>query len=479
MATSQVSGVIQHLRRAVLLRDGAGLTDGQLLESYISRREEAALAVLVRRHGPMVWGVCRRILHNEHDAEDAFQATFLVLVRRAASVVPREMVANWLHGVARQTAWKARTTAAKRMERERQVTEMPEPAVAEQDFWHDVRPLLDQELGRLPKKHRAVIVLCDLEGKTRKEAARQLGVPEGTIAGWLARARRMLARRFGRQGVVLSAGVLATVISQNTASAGVPVYVLSSTIKAATLLAAGQAATAGVISLRVAALTEGVLKAMVLSKAKLALCAVLAIGLLISGWGIYGTQAAPRSEQPVARADQPAPTAAAKEKEVPLATTPAPVQVLASISKDKKLVVKTNAEVPGEGAVLFGEVKVGGFVPPGPPPAPKKLLLPVIFGELRTRTYDLDKVEVFDTKGKKLDSKEVMKRLREETLALASLHGEPVEPQHLRLIKDGTLIFVLPAPKAGPGAPAPGFVPGAPGVLPIGPAVPAPGPQGP
>jgi len=131
MANNQMSEVLQHLRRAALLRDGAGLTDGQLLEDYLRRREEAALAALVRRHGPMVWGVCRRVLRNYHDAEDAFQATFLVLVRKAASVVPREMVVNWLYGVAHQTALKARATTAKRGTRERQVTQMPEPAATD------------------------------------------------------------------------------------------------------------------------------------------------------------------------------------------------------------------------------------------------------------------------------------------------------------------------------------------------------------
>src|SRR6516164_3393719 len=127
MPTGQISEVIQHLRTMVLLRDAAGLTDGQLLRDYLSRRDEAALAALVQRHSPMVWGVCRRVLPNHHDAEDAFQATFLVLVRKAASIVPREMVANWLYGVAHQTALKARATAARRKGRERQVTEMPEP----------------------------------------------------------------------------------------------------------------------------------------------------------------------------------------------------------------------------------------------------------------------------------------------------------------------------------------------------------------
>src|SRR6185295_9481540 len=121
MAASKLNDVIQHLRRIVLSRDGGGLTDGQLLDEFISRRDEAALTALVRRHGPMVWAVCSRMLRNNHDAEDAFQSTFLVLVRKAASVSPREMVANWLYGVAHQTASKARATAAKRKGRERQV----------------------------------------------------------------------------------------------------------------------------------------------------------------------------------------------------------------------------------------------------------------------------------------------------------------------------------------------------------------------
>src|SRR5262249_27234943 len=154
----------------------------QLLEGYVRGREEAAFAALVRRHGPMVWGVCRRVLHSHQDAEDAFQATFLVLVRKAASVVPREMVANWLYGVARQTALKARATTARRRAREKQVTAMPEPPLEQQALWDDLQPLLDQELGRLPDKYRAVIVLCDLEGKTRKEAARHFRLPEGTVA---------------------------------------------------------------------------------------------------------------------------------------------------------------------------------------------------------------------------------------------------------------------------------------------------------
>src|SRR5438128_6076697 len=157
MPTSPTTGVIAQLRRAALLRDGAALGDGELLCGFLERRDEAALAALVKRHGPMVWGVCRRLL-SHHDAEDAFQATFLVLVRKAASVVPREKVANWLYGVAHQTALQARRTTARRRAREKQVTEMPEPAVMEQDLRRDLQPLLDQELSRLPEAYREAIV---------------------------------------------------------------------------------------------------------------------------------------------------------------------------------------------------------------------------------------------------------------------------------------------------------------------------------
>jgi hypothetical protein len=161
--------------------------------------------------------------------------------------------------------------------------EIPEPATAEQELWRDLWPLLDEELSRLPDKYRAVIVLCDLEGKTRKDAARQLRCPEGTVAGRLARARTMLAKRFAQRGVALSAGALVGALSQNIASAGVPVSLFSSTIKAASQFAAGQAA--GMISANVAALTEGVLRAMLLNHLKTASAVLLTVVLVGIGGG--------------------------------------------------------------------------------------------------------------------------------------------------------------------------------------------------
>jgi RNA polymerase sigma factor (sigma-70 family) len=285
MAATQMYEVIQYLRRAVLLQHGADRTDGRLLEDYISRGDQGAVAALVRRHGPMVWGVCRRLLRNYHDAEDAFQATFLILVRKAASLASPELLANWLYGVAHQTALKARVTAARRKEREGQVTEMPEPVVAEQDLWHDLQPLLDAELSRLPDKYRAVVVLCDLQGKTRREAARQLQWPEGTVAGRLMRARAMLAKRLAQRGVALSAGVLATVLSEKALSAGVPTLILCSTSKAVTLVEAGNAVASGMISMNVAALTEGVLRTMFVNKIKAGLSVLLVLAVCLCGIG--------------------------------------------------------------------------------------------------------------------------------------------------------------------------------------------------
>jgi RNA polymerase sigma factor (sigma-70 family) len=300
---SQPSEVVEHLRRAVLLRDGAGLTDGELLERYVGDRDAAALAALVRRHGPMVWGVCRRALDNYHDAEDAFQATFLVLARRAAAVVPPAMVGNWLYGVAHRTALKARARAARRGQRERQVAEMPEPAPAGHDGGSDLRPVLDQELRRLPDIYRSVLVLCDLEGRTRTEAAQHLGCPEGTVAGRLARARAMLAKRLARQGVLLSGGVVAALLSEAAATAGVPAALVSSTIKTVSIATAGQAAAAGVVSADVAALARGGLKAMLPSRLMLiTLVLLLAVGG--AGVGVLGCAAVAgkRADSPAARA---------------------------------------------------------------------------------------------------------------------------------------------------------------------------------
>jgi RNA polymerase sigma factor (sigma-70 family) len=262
--------------------DGGGLTDGQLLARFLDGREEAAFAALVRRHGPMVLGVCRRIVGNFHDAEDAFQAAFLILARKAASVLRREVLAGWLYRVAYRTALEAKAKASQRRARERQVEQMPHPEVAPAEA-QDWRPLLDRELDALPQKYRVAILLCDLEGKTRREAARHLGLSEGTLSSQLARARRLLARRLGRHGLALSGGALAMTLADR-ASAAVPAALASSTVRAATLVAAGQAAA---VATPAAALMNEVLKTMLLTKLKVMAATLMVLVLLGAGGLVY------------------------------------------------------------------------------------------------------------------------------------------------------------------------------------------------
>jgi RNA polymerase sigma factor (sigma-70 family) len=293
MATGQRDGVLRHLRRVAFLRDADAMTDGQLLEHFLAQRDEAAFAALVRRHGPMVLGVCRRLLGHPQDAEDAFQATFLVLVRKAASIARREQVGNWLYGTACRAALEAR--AARRRVRERQVSAMPEPAAPAADDWEGLWPLLDQELSRLPDKYRAAVVLCDLEGRTRKDAARQLGIPEGTLSGRLTTARRRLARRLARHGFAISGSGLAAVLSPGTASARVPTSLAASTARAA--------AAASVVSAQVVALTEGVMKTMLMAKLRVGVLVLAAVALAATGTGLVAHQVVAAGGQPPSRAE--------------------------------------------------------------------------------------------------------------------------------------------------------------------------------
>jgi RNA polymerase sigma factor (sigma-70 family) len=450
MAMAQMDTVLRHLRRAVLRQDGTGWTDGQLLASFLDHKDEAAFEALVRRHGPMVFGVCRRVARNHHDAEDAFQATFLVLARKASSVRPRERVANWLHGVALRTALKAKTMTAKRRRQEKQVAVMPEPEAPQQDPWHDLQPLLDQELNGLPENYRLPILLCDLEGKTIKEATQQLGWPQGTLAGRLARGRKLLAKRLANRGVVLSAGLLAAVVSQNAASAAVPTSRLNSTVKAAALIAAGQTTVAGVVPVKVALLTEGVMKAMLLTKLKATVTVLLVLGIVTfggvvltpDGWG--GSQLManqpdsdakkqpnPKNDGITKEAKNPIhPPAAQKESvRLPRGSAPVPVQALVSLNEGN-LVVRTVGidSVETVTGVVDGK-KVTNYV-----------------AKVATTHYDLRDVKVRNVKGKHIDLDSLPKLLETETIALIAKDGIEVDPLYLRPYQGGTLLFFLPSP---------------------------------
>jgi RNA polymerase sigma factor (sigma-70 family) len=278
MAAAPIGDFVQRICRNNLWNDE---TDGHLLHGFLTQKEDRAFEALVRRHGPMVLGVCRRVLGHAHDAEDAFQATFLVLVRKAHSLAGRHTIGNWLYGVAFHTALKARAAKAKRRERESQVRTMIH-IESPRDEDADWQRLLDQELSRLPNRNREPVVLCDLEGKTRREAARLLNLPDGTLSGRLTTARRLLARRLARRGVALSGGALAATLAQSMSSACVPSPLIVSTVKAATMIASGQMA-AGVISANVYNLTEGVMSAMIIAKFKFAAALVIALGLAAGG----------------------------------------------------------------------------------------------------------------------------------------------------------------------------------------------------
>ena len=277
--------VLRHLRTLYRYGVVGPSSDEQLLERFLSHRDETAdeaFAELVQRHGPMVLGVCRRILGDAHEAEDAFQATFLVLARKAGSVVRREKVANWLYGVAVRTAREARGRAARRRTREERVSSPVYFEPNEDDFPDEIRAILDEELARLPARFRAPIVLCELEGVSRPEAARRLEIPEGTLSSRLSRAKAQLRDRLARRGVAVPAAVLSAALVREARAVSLPSSLIEATVEAATTVAAGASATV-VISTSVAALSEGVLKAMLFAKLKGVSMGIGMITAVVSG----------------------------------------------------------------------------------------------------------------------------------------------------------------------------------------------------
>lgn len=278
------NGIIHRVRH--LLRHTDTSPDAELLARFVADRDGEAFALLVRRHGPMVHGVCRRVLRNDADADDAFQATFLVLARRAGVVRPRSMLGNWLYGVAYRTALEAKRAAAVRRVRERRAAEMKTTAPATDSAEPDLREVLDRELAALSDEYRVAIVLCDLEGLSRKDAALRLAWTEGTLSGRLARARSLLAARLSRCGLSIPAAGLG--VLTGSASASVPVALVESTARIGVLVAAGEAGA--VASAPVAALTEGVMKAMLLTKLK-TMATALVVGCAVLATTVAGWQA--------------------------------------------------------------------------------------------------------------------------------------------------------------------------------------------
>ncbi|MCI0462294.1 MAG: RNA polymerase sigma factor, partial [Gemmataceae bacterium] len=182
MTNRHLRELLRQLRKLAGSTGAGSLTDSELLERFLSRRDEAAFEVLVWRHGPMVLNVCRRIVHQEQDAEDAFQATFLALVRKASSIGKRTALGSWLYKVAYRAALAAKAAATRRARREKQGLDLAVVTSRHDPIWSDLRPVLDAEVNRLPEKYRVPFVLCYLEGLTVDETAQQLGWPRGTVA---------------------------------------------------------------------------------------------------------------------------------------------------------------------------------------------------------------------------------------------------------------------------------------------------------
>ncbi len=284
MTQEPLHTLLHGLRRLADRSGAGGLTDAELLQRFVSRRDEAAFEVLVWRHGPMVLGVCRRLLRGRADAEDAFQATFLALVRKADSIGNGAAVGSWLYKVAYRVALAARAAVDRHAAREQELLEEPPAGDTEEVLRRDLRAVLDEEIMGLPEKYRAVFVLCYLEGKTNEEAARQLGCPRGTVLSRLARARERLRRRLTRRGLAVPAGLLAATAADGLAA--LPAGLAGTTIRVVAPAAAGTAAAG--VSARVAALTEGVLRAMFLTRVKNVLTVVLAVALIGAGALVTG-----------------------------------------------------------------------------------------------------------------------------------------------------------------------------------------------
>jgi RNA polymerase sigma factor (sigma-70 family) len=300
----------------------AGVSDGQLLARFAAHRDELAeiaFAVLVHRHGPMVLRVCRQILGDWHTAEDAFQATFLILARKAGSIHQPELLGHWLHGVALRTAREARM----RHDRRRRNESPREERIGAEPIDETARPesllvcreefeALHEEVSRLPERYRIPVVLCELEGLTYREAALRLRCPVGTIGVRLRRARERLRVRLTRRGLAPTAGLIGALLGAEADSAEVPSVLVESTVQAATRLAANQAAATGLVSPLAGALVEAVLRTMTLTPLKVALSLALAVGITATvGWGVAHRASpallAPGPGQPRAADEAPPP----------------------------------------------------------------------------------------------------------------------------------------------------------------------------
>ncbi len=291
MVNGRTSGAMRQLTRVFQEGTLAGLSDREILVRFADGRHEAAFEVLLGRHGPMVLNVCRRILRDPDDAEDAFQATFLALACKASSLRLADSVGPWLYRVANRVAARARADRRRRGDRERSGGPMPEPAgptVGHDPDGDEVPRVVHEELGRLPERLRAPIVLCYLEGMTHEQAAQQLGCPVGTVRSRMARARALLHRRIARRGLVTSSVAIGAVLASNACASAVSPHIPRSLVKVAAQIAAGTASLRGGcgVPARVATLLEGVLKVLRAKQIASSMAALAAVGIVAAVVGL-------------------------------------------------------------------------------------------------------------------------------------------------------------------------------------------------
>jgi RNA polymerase sigma factor (sigma-70 family) len=313
MAKNTQHPILNYLHRLLGAHVHGGVGDADLLRRFIAERDEAAFELLLWRHAAMVLHVCRQVLGDAEAADDAFQATFLVFVRKAGSIGRRESLGSWLYRVAYRIALKARAQTKKRAAEPVELDRLAAPAETDDAEQRELRRILCEEVNRLPAKYRAPIVACFFEGKTHEEAAHQLGWPRGTVAGRLARARDLLRRRLLRRGLTFTMAAFLSALSVRTGQAALASLV-DSLIETARQLAAGQAIRS-VASPSIAALTEGVLHAMVWTKIKYGVVVLLLASIGGAGMTLLATQeqneaktkGQPQYHQPLAQAPQPMP----------------------------------------------------------------------------------------------------------------------------------------------------------------------------
>jgi RNA polymerase sigma factor (sigma-70 family) len=296
MTEAHPSSLLRHIRSLIGSVPAADMTDGQLLERFLAGGDETAVELLVRRYGPLVLSVCRRVLHDTHAAEDAFQATFLVLCRKAPALDRRGPLGSWLYTVAYRLALTARANELRRRRSEEQAARRRSSADGPAKSSGDLAVALGEELHRLPARHRAPLVLCYLEGKTNDQAAEVLGCPRGSMAARLARARERLRERLAQRGFVAPAAGIATALDTAAAGAAVPLPLLHNTVQAALWFVRGDVCGAN-ISAGAVAMARRVVRAMFVARLKITGVLLLAAAMLTTGAAML-LKAAPQAAEP-------------------------------------------------------------------------------------------------------------------------------------------------------------------------------------